>query len=117
MQQAREILMKVSPLGLGISLSSCYNYTESYKQKTYATKRYDAGKNVNARISLQCRPRTTVTKNVINLHWTKNINLILESTNCCKSDCVVDSKDAKTIMWRHSTSSESQKKLETNNLS
>ena len=38
-------------------------------------------------------------KHVVNLHWTtKNVNLLLESTNECKSDCVVDSKDAKTII-------------------
>ena len=38
MGQAREILLKVCPPGLGISLSSCYNYTESYKEKTYQAK-------------------------------------------------------------------------------
>ena len=37
---------------------------------------------------------------MVNLHWTttKNVNLILESTNECKSDCVVDLKDAKIII-------------------
>ena len=38
-------------------------------------------------------------QHVVNLHWTtKNVNLLLESTNECKSDCVVDSKDAKTVI-------------------
>ena len=99
MRQARDILLKVCPPGLGISLSSCYNYTKSYKEKTHAAKRHHAGKNINARISLQCPPRTNVIKHVVNLHWTtKNVNLIQESTNECKPDCVVDSKDAKTII-------------------
>ena len=81
MRQAREILLKVSPPGLGISLSSCYNYTESYKVKTNAAKRHYVGRNINARISLRCPPRTKVLKNVVNLHWTtKNVNLLLEST-------------------------------------
>ena len=37
---------------------------------------------------------------MVNLHWTttKNVNLVLESTNECKSDCVVDLKDAKIII-------------------
>ena len=86
MRQAREILLKVSPHGLGISLSSCYNYTKSYKEKTNAAKRHHAGRNIliflpswratsfkNARISLRCPPRTKVMKHVVNLHRiTKN---------------------------------------------
>ena len=54
MHQARKILFQVSPPGFGISLKSCnYNYTESYKDKTYAAKRHHAGKGVNAKISLK----------------------------------------------------------------
>ena len=99
MRQAREILLKVVPPGFGISLKSCYNYTESYKEKTYSAKRHHAGKDVNARISLKCPPRTNVSKHVVNLHWTtKNVNLLLESTVRCESNCLVDSKDAKTII-------------------
>ena len=99
MWQARDILLNVCPPGLGISLSSCYNYTESYKKKTHAAKRHHAGKNINAQISLQCPPRTNVIKHVVSLHWTtKNVNLILESTNECKPDCIVDSKDATTVI-------------------
>ena len=70
MWQARDILLNVCPPGLGISLSSCYNYTESYKEKTHAAKRHHAGTNINARISLQCPPRTNVIKHVVSLHWT-----------------------------------------------
>ena len=51
MHQARKILLQVSLPGFGISLKSCYNYTESYKDKTYAAKRHHAGKGVNAKIS------------------------------------------------------------------
>ena len=80
-------------------MSSCYNYTESYEEKTNTAKRHHAGRNINARISLGCPPRTKVMKHVVNLHWiTKNVNLLLESTNECKSDFVVDSKDAKAII-------------------
>jgi hypothetical protein len=99
MRQAREILLKVSPPGFGISLSSCYNYTESYKENTYSAKCHHAGKDVNARIALKCTPRTRVFKQVINLHWTtKNVNLLVESCMTCESNCLVDSKDAKTVI-------------------
>lgn len=99
MRQARDILLEIAPPGFGISLKSCYNYTGSYKDKTYSAKRHHAGQDVNARISLSCPPRTGVEKQVINLHWTtKNINLLLESVETCKDDCVIDSKDAKTII-------------------
>ena len=99
MHQARKILLQVSPPGFGISLKSCYNYTESYKDKTYAARRHHAGKGVNAKISLKRPPRTGVSKHVINLHWTtKNVNLLLENMETCSNDCVIDSKDAKAIV-------------------
>ena len=99
MREAREMLLKIAPPGFGISLSSCYNYTESYKEKTYSAKRHHAGKDVNARIALKCPPRTGVFKQVINLHWTtKNVNLLVESCMTCESNCLVDSKDAKTVI-------------------
>ena len=60
MHQAREILLQVSPPGFGISLKSCYNYTESYKDKTYSAKRHHVGKDVNAKISLNRPPRIGV---------------------------------------------------------
>ena len=47
MRQACYILLKVCPPGLGVSLSSCYNYTKSYKEKkTCAAKRCHVGKNI-----------------------------------------------------------------------
>jgi hypothetical protein len=99
MHQARKILLQVSPPGFGISLKSCYNYTESYKDNTYSAKRHHAGKDVNAKISLKRPPRIGVSKHVINLHWTtKNVNLLLESMETCSDDCVIDSKDAKAIV-------------------
>ena len=99
MHQARKILLQVSLPGFGISLKSCYNYTESYKDKTYAAKRHHAGKGVNAKISLKWPPRTGVSKHVINLHWTtKNVNLLPKNMETCSNDCVIDSKDAKVIV-------------------
>lgn len=70
MWQAREILLKVAPPQFSISLKSCYNYTNSYRENTFAAKRHYAGKNVNANISLKCPPRDSVSKPVVNLHWT-----------------------------------------------
>lgn len=97
MRQAREMLLKFAPPGFGITLQSCYNYTESYKENTHSAKRHHAGKNINARISLK-PPRIGVSKQVVNLHWsTKNVNLLLEDMES-SSDCIVDSKDAKTII-------------------
>ena len=99
MRQAREILLKVAPPGFAISLASCYNYTESYKENTYSAKRHHAGKDVNARIALKCPPRTGVFKQVINLHWsTKNVNLLVENCMTCNADSLIDSKDAKTVI-------------------
>jgi len=99
MRQARDILLQNAPPVFGISLKSCYNYTECYKENTYSAKRHHAGKDVNARISLKCPPRTGVSKQVVNLHWsTKNVNLFLESTEGYEADCLIDSKDAKTII-------------------
>lgn len=99
MRQARDIILKVAPPGFGMSLKSCYNYTESYKEKTYSAKRHHAGKGVNARISLKCPPRIGVSKHVVNLHWTtKNVNLLMENMETCADDCIIDSKDAKTIV-------------------
>jgi hypothetical protein len=60
MRQACETLIKVAPPGFGISLSSCYNYTESYKENTLSAKRHHAGKWVNPCISLKCPPRIGV---------------------------------------------------------
>jgi hypothetical protein len=75
MRQARDILLKCAPPGFGISLKSCYNYTESYKENTHSAKRHHAGQDVNARISLKYPPRIGVSKQVVNLHLTTtNVN-------------------------------------------
>ena len=38
MHQAREILLQVAPPNFSISLSSCFNYTDSYKENSSATE-------------------------------------------------------------------------------
>ena len=49
MKHAREILLAMAPEGFSISLSSCYNYTETYRQ----AERHHSGKDVNPGISLK----------------------------------------------------------------
>ena len=91
MWQAREILLKVAPPDFSISLSSCYNYTESYKDNTLAAKRHHAGKNINARISFKRPLRDAVSHQVVNLHWsTKAVNLMLEKAEKTPNDHLVD---------------------------
>ncbi len=51
MDRARQIILSMSPPGLEISLSSCFNYTQNLKSNTAQAKRHDEGKNVNAHIS------------------------------------------------------------------
>ena len=99
MWQARKTLLQVAPPQFSISLSSCYNYTDSYKENTFAAKRHHPGKNVNAKISLKCPPRDTVSQQVVNLHWsTKAVNLLLEKAEKDPDDNIVDSRDAKAIV-------------------
>ena len=69
MWQARKTLLQVAPPQFSISLSSCFNYTDSYKENTLSAKRHHSGKNVNAKISLKCPPRDSVFLQVVNLHW------------------------------------------------
>ena len=99
MWQAREILLQVAPPQFSISLSSCFNYTDSYKEKTLSAKRHHSGKNVNAKISLKPPPRDSVSQQVVNLHWsTKSVNLLLEQAETNPDDNMVDSRDAKAII-------------------
>ena len=99
MTQALKIINSVSPRSFNISLSSCYNYTMTYKQGTANTKRHHHGKNVNANISLHHPPKTLVKNLVVNLHYsTANVNYICDSSDQNKDDYVVDSKDAKKIV-------------------
>lgn len=99
MRQARETLLSVAPPNFSIALSTCYNYTESYKDGTYAAKRHHSGAEINAKISLKPPPRIGTQKEVINLHWsTKNVNLLLEDAEGGSSDQVIDSRDAKSMI-------------------
>ena len=99
MRQAREILLSVAPPKFSIALSTCYNYTESYREGTYSAKRHHSGKDINARVSLKRPPRIGAFKNVVNLHWsTKNVNLLLEDCENNAGDHMIDSRDAKSMI-------------------
>ncbi len=96
MKRAREIVLSLAPKDFNISLSACYNYTETYRMGTRQAKRHHAGLGVNANISLQKPPRTGVEELVVNLHWsTANVNYIVDTT---EKRGVVISKDAKAII-------------------
>ncbi len=99
MTEARKVLLALAPSGFTISLSSCYNYTQTYKAKTLQAKRHHSNKpEVNAKISLQLPPRTGVPQQVINLHWTTaNVNAIVDDM-ADGDDTVVVSKDAKAVV-------------------
>ena len=80
MKRAREILLSMAPKGFTISLSTCYNYTENYRERSAQAKRHHAGRGVNALISLGKPPRTRVEQLIINLHWSiANVNLIVDA--------------------------------------
>jgi hypothetical protein len=96
MKNARETILALAPKGFDICLSSCYNYTQNFRQGTYQAKRHHSGKGINACISLHKPPRTGVEQFVVNLHWsTQNVNLTLDYANKFPENVVVDSKDAK----------------------
>lgn len=100
MHQARRILLSCAPPNFTISLSSCYNYTENYRENSSQAKRHHAGRNINANISLRRPPRDAVVDNkqVVNLHWsTCNVNYIVDTATNDKS-FMIDSKDAKRIV-------------------
>ena len=98
MQQARETLLAMAPRGFTISLSSCYNYTDNYRQGSAQAKRHHSGQGVNAAISLKKPPRTGVQELVVNLHWsTCNVNCIIDRCQKHPQSLVV-SKDAKAIV-------------------
>ena len=99
MRRAREVILMLAPEDLNISLSTCYNYTQNFKEGTYQARRHHSGQNVNANISLHVPPRTGVQQKVINLHWTTaNVNLYLDKAATDPSSFIVDSKDAKSIV-------------------
>lgn len=79
MQQGRETILALAPEGFNISLSSCFNYTQNYREGTYQARRHHSGRGINACLSLHEPPRTGVEQFVINLHWsTQNVNLALD---------------------------------------
>ena len=97
MPKAREILLKAAPPGFTISLSSCYNYTNSYKSTSRQAKQHHHGLGINANICLKRPSRTLVSKVVANLHWsTKNVNFVLEQAEREPEKHLIDSRDAKT---------------------
>jgi hypothetical protein len=101
MRQAREIVLACAPSNFTVSLSSCYNYTENYRQNSHEAKRHHAGKNINANISLHRPPRDAVVddKLVVNLHWsTCNVNYTVDTAIGKENAYVLDSKDAKRIV-------------------
>lgn len=96
MHQAREIVLAMAPEGFRIALSSCYNYTENCREGTEEAVRHQAGRNVNAKISLRKPPRVGVEQLVLNLHWsTCNVNNIIDIR---QANSVVISKDAKACV-------------------
>ena len=99
MRQALEIVNSISPPSFNISLSSCFNYTMTYKRNTASAKCHHHGKDVNANISLHNPPKTQVKNLVVNLHYsTANVNYICDDSDLNKKNVIVDSKDAKKIV-------------------
>ena len=97
MKHARESLLAMTPEGFSISLSACYNYTESYRQGSAQAVRHHSGRHVNAALSLK-KKRTGVQEVVVNLHWlTCNINYIIDTSQKL-SGCLVLSKYAKAVV-------------------
>ena len=99
MKKAREIVIALSSPEFHISLSCCYNYTQNYKKNTFQAKRHHDGQGINAKISLHNPPRVGVNKFVINTHWcSANVNYLVDDCEAHKDSCVIDSKDAKSIV-------------------
>ena len=98
MRTAREVLLSLAPENFRISLSSCFNYTQNYRQGSIQSKQHHAGRNINANLSLKKPPRTGVEKLVVNLHWSStNVNIIVDGCHNLHQ-CAVISKDAKAIV-------------------
>ena len=96
MKHARETILALAPERFNICLSSCFNYTQNYREGTYQAKRHHSGKGVNACLSLHKPPRTGVEQFVINLHWsTHNVNLTMDYAHLQSHNVMIDSKDAK----------------------
>lgn len=96
MKQGRETILALAPEGFCISLSTCFNYTQNYREGTYQAKRHHSGRGINACLSLHKPPRIGVEQFVINVHWsTPNVNLTLDLAHSLPNCIMVDSKDAK----------------------
>jgi len=96
MKQARETILALAPEGFSISLSTCFNYTQNYREGTYQARRHHSGRGINACLSLHKPPRIGVEQFVINVHWsTQNVNLTLDLAHSLPNCILVDSKDAK----------------------
>ncbi len=101
MRQARNILLTCAPPNFTISLSSCYNYTENYRENSMQAKRHHAGRDINANISFRRPSRSAVIdyKQVVNLHWsTCSVNHRIDKAASEPNAFMVDSKDAKSIV-------------------
>ncbi|CAB3980518.1 Hypothetical predicted protein [Paramuricea clavata] len=79
MKHTRETVLALAPKGFNISLSSCFNYTQNFKEGMYQAKRHHSGKGNNACLSLHKPPRIGNEQYVVNLQWsTHNINLTMD---------------------------------------
>ena len=98
MKEAKDLILALAPSGFSISLSSCYNYSQNYRQECAQAKRHHCGMGVNADLSLKPPPRTGVQQLVVNLHWTTaNVNSIIDKSRDLQC-AVAISKDAKAIV-------------------
>ena len=96
MKHARETILALAPEGFNISLSSCFNYTQNYREGTYQAKRHHSGRGINACLSLHKPPQIGVEQLVVNLHWsTQNVNLTIDYAYLFPNNFMLDSKDAK----------------------
>ena len=99
MRQACHIITNISPPSFNISLSSCCNYTMTYKENSAAARRHHHGMGVNAKLSLRRPSHTKVDKLVINLHYSSaNVNYLCDYAAKFSENVLVDSKDAKKIV-------------------
>lgn len=98
MVEARQLLLSLAPLGFNITLSSCYNYTQTYHAGSRQAKRqHDHRPEGNSYVSLQLPPRVGVPHFVVNLHWTTaNVNSGIDIDG--DDDAVTTSKDAKAVV-------------------
>jgi len=99
-ENAHAALLALAPKNFTISLSSYYNYTQSYKKGTFQAKRHHKGRGVNACISLHQAPDTAPIKDlIINIHWTSaNVNYMVDEAAESPENFCVESKDAKKIV-------------------